>query len=109
MGLQRSPKDSKMSDGGLSASRTASASQSSGSSSLGSSVSGEKFPGKAPTAGAGPDSPSVKAPAGQAADAGRISTEGQARGGPRQMSDAVATPGAGTKAGKGKGKSGGSL
>lgn len=109
MGLQKSPRRSDMSDGGLTPSKLAGKSMAASGSSLNSDVSGHKLPGKAPKAGAGPDSPSVKTPANQAASAGRISTAGQARGGPRQMSDAVGTPGSGTKAGKGTGKSGGSL
>jgi hypothetical protein len=81
--------------------------QSSSGSALTSNVSGHTFTGQAPKPGAGPDSPSVKLPARQAASAGRIASDGQARGGPRQMSDAVETTGSGTKAGKGSGKSGG--
>ena len=109
MGLQKSPTDQSKSDGGMDATKLAGSVQAGPGGSLEANVSGHALPGKAPKAGAGPDSPSVKTPAGQAASAGRISTQGQARGGPRQMSDAVGTPGSGTKAGKGTGKSGGSL
>lgn len=109
MGLQKSPRRPTMSDGGLEAGRMGGKSMSAPPSALDSDVSGNMMTGKAPKTGAGPDSPSVMTPANQAAKAGRISTSGQARGGPQQMSDAVGTPGSGTKAGKGTGKSGGSL
>jgi len=98
-----------MSTGGLNRTKMAGASQGSGGSRLESNVSGREFPGKAPRAGAGPKSPSAKKPAQQAATAGRITTAGQARGGPNQMSDAVATTDSGTKSGRGRGKVGGTL
>lgn len=109
MGLQKSPTRADLSSGGLNATKMAGSVQAGPGGSLESNVSGHALPGQAPKAGAGPDSPSVMTPANQAASAGRISTAGQARGGPRQMSDAVGTPGSGTKAGKGTGKTGGSL
>lgn len=98
-----------MSSGGLNRTKMGGNAQTGQGSRLDSDVSGRKFPGKAPKAGAGPKSPSVKTPANQAASRGRITTSGQARGGPQQMSDAVATPDSGTKAGRGRGKVGGSL
>lgn len=59
---------------------------------LESNVSGHQHSGGAPSAGKGPASPSANKPAMEAGRAGRIRTEGQARGGPRQMSDEVGTP-----------------
>jgi hypothetical protein len=109
MALQKSPTNQEKSAGGLNPTKMAGSVQAGPGGTLESNVSGHALPGKAPKAGAGPDSPSVKTPANQAASGGRIQTAGQARGGPRQMSDAVGTPGSGTKAGKGTGKAGGSL
>ena len=98
-----------MSSGGLNRNKMAGDAQTGQGSRLDSDVSGNKLPGKAPKSGAGPKSPSVKKPAQQAATRGRIATSGQARGGPQQMSDAVGTPDSGTKAGRGRAKSGGGL
>lgn len=107
MGLQKSPRRSEMSDGGLDRTRMGGDSQNTRGSTLGSDVSGHELRGKAPTPGAGAKSPSVKKPAAQAARGGRISTSGQARGGPQQANDAVETPDAGTKSGRGRAKASG--
>ena len=75
------------------ASKVANASKSASPNALQSNVSGHKIPGKGSTGGSGGKSPTANKHAAQAAKAGMIKSAGQARGGPRQMSSAVGTPG----------------
>lgn len=81
--------------GGLSPKKMAGAAQSGGAAGLKSNVSGHKFPGGPSKAGPGGKSPTAAKIGKQAAQAGRIATTGQARGGPQSQGGQTNNPASG--------------